>query len=75
MISLSEELLKERSIESALSGWKEQRVPDRLNAEALVAVLSTTLDKPADHELVLGLVSALRKEGLITCTQVNAANS
>jgi len=69
--ALAEELLKERSVESALSAWKEHRVPERLVSEALVVVLSATLDKTdADRELAVGFVAALRKDGAASNTQV-----
>jgi len=69
--ALTEELLKEQSEESAVSAWKEHKVPERLVAEALVTVLSYTLDKTeADRELAITFVSSLRKEGLATNAQV-----
>lgn len=53
-----------------------KQVPERIVAEALVIVLSATLDKTeADRELALALIAALRKESLVINSQVHYLHS
>lgn len=69
---LAEELLKEKSVEQAVSAYREARVPERLVSEALARVLGNVLDKAdAEKELTMDWVAALRKDTLLSHAQVS----
>ncbi|XP_046673047.1 eukaryotic translation initiation factor 4 gamma 2 isoform X1 [Homalodisca vitripennis] len=71
VLALGEDMLRERSVAGGVTAWRDHRIPERLVSEALVALLSFTLDKTeADRELALTLVATLRKEGLASTAQV-----
>lgn len=68
--SMTEDLIKERVIQDAISAFKEYKVPDRWTSDALLTVLNFSLDKnDNDRELALSLIVPLKKEGLITNNQ------
>ncbi|XP_075213295.1 N-acetyltransferase 1 isoform X2 [Lycorma delicatula] len=70
IISMTEDVLKNGNVDEGMSAFKEHRVPERLIPEALHTVLAHTLDKTdTDRELAVSLVSALKKEGLVTNAQ------
>lgn len=70
---LVEELLKDKSVEQAVSAYREARVPERLVSDALASVLGSVLDKPdTDKEVTMDWVAALRKDTLLSHTQVSA---
>ncbi|RZF32177.1 hypothetical protein LSTR_LSTR004040 [Laodelphax striatellus] len=68
--SMTDDMIKSGNVQDGVSAFKEHRVPERLVAEAINTILVHTLDKTdANRELAIKLVSALKKEGLVSETQ------
>ena len=61
---MTEDLIKERVIQDAISAFKEYKVPDRWTSDALLTVLNFSLDKNGNFVqlFALWIVSMYNKE-------------
>lgn len=66
-----EEFMKSQNVDAAVKSFKEAKVPKKFLMDVIIKMMIVTIEKTeSDRELLSQLLSELKKEGLLTGTQV-----